>query len=360
MGPPPANGAPPDAPAPVNCIRLTSLLLWVTAVGLLAVLSRPDQLEALRWVELQVPPAPQQVGRRQPLMEGRRPSFLRLSAALPRPTPAAHLRPTASAWRGPPWGTAALAAAAVPALALGLGLARWPVTGRGDRRPTRGLQEMTSSFSTAASLGASAVPQPPYSPCVVVIGGAGRVGGSTVRHLLQFAAEEGWAPRVVVAGRSAAAFLQAQARWRRQSSSAQLLSLIDAVQFTEADAAGDASLDALLEALRPDLVVHTAGPFQGQPRPIPLEACLRHGVPRYVDVCDDIHLCAVARETLDRKARAAGATCAIAAGVWPGVSNLMAAECVEALRQATTDPTPGAGRAVVYDFYTAGTGGAGA
>lgn len=117
------------------------------------------------------------------------------------------------------------------------------------------------------------------------------------------------------------------------------------------DARDAHSLDKALSSSGVDLVVHAAGPFQGDAACSPLEAAIRHGVP-YMDVCDDATYAQRAKR-LEPAARAAGVPALSTAGIFPGLSNVMAADMVT--RHA-------GGRAparVLYSYYTAGTGGAG-
>lgn len=101
-----------------------------------------------------------------------------------------------------------------------------------------------------------------------------------------------------------------------------------------------------------DLVVHTAGPFQGESRPLVLEAACKAGVP-YVDVCDEIEQ-AKAGKRLHTEVAAV-----TAAGIWPGCSALMAAEAIDVLRAASPRGTAGS-ETLELSFFTAGTGNAGA
>lgn len=102
-----------------------------------------------------------------------------------------------------------------------------------------------------------------------------------------------------------------------------------------------------------DLVVHTAGPFQGLSTPKVLDAALRLGVP-YVDVCDEKLLCEAATARQETAARA-GVAAIVSAGIWPGSSALLAAACCDALRLGGSECEE-----LDMSFYTAGTGNAGA
>lgn len=175
---------------------------------------------------------------------------------------------------------------------------------------------------------------------ILVIGGSGRVGGSTVRWLHRMGASSG---RLLVGGRDRRNFDAMVERWRRLEGEAA------EVDFVPVDIEDDASLDAALRDV--DAVVHTAGPFQGVRRASVLEAAIRKGNMTYVDVADETELVAAARN-LDAACAARGVLAATSCGIWPGASALMAMECVEKLpREAETS--------IDYAFFTAGTGGAG-
>eukprot|EP00904_Undaria_pinnatifida_P012410 jgi/Undpi1/829/HiC_scaffold_10.g04293.m1 len=180
---------------------------------------------------------------------------------------------------------------------------------------------------------------------VVVIGGSGRVGGSTVRALRQLLGPN---VELVVGGRSERNFVKSVERWRTLPGAPVGCDYSD-VKFSQIDLEDAPSLAKALAGC--DLVVHTAGPFQRKSRPEVLEAAIQAKVP-YVDVCDDAGLATVAKGLCGR-AEEAGVAATISAGIWPGVDQLMAVEACELLG--------GTGEVESIDFsaYTAGTGNAG-
>jgi hypothetical protein len=106
-----------------------------------------------------------------------------------------------------------------------------------------------------------------------------------------------------------------------------------------------------------DVVIHTAGPYAGK-RPTVLEALLRMrsgpdpsrcGV--YVDVSDPLDYLSAALE-LDSLARDGGLTAMVAAGAFPGMSNVLALE-IAGQRAAPV-------RDLYFQYFTAGLGGSGA
>lgn len=193
----------------------------------------------------------------------------------------------------------------------------------------------------ALVLAAAAAAAAPRS--VLVVGGSGRVGGSTVRWLHELSRREGLDLRLTIGGRSASSFVSAQVRLSRAGVPA---SDVDYVPL---------DVGAQSDALRPlvrgrALVAHTAGPFQGRRQPGLLEACVAEGVP-YVDCCDEWELARESKALLHEAAGRAGVPAVTAAGIWPGASALMAAEAVARLG--------GSAERLDLSFFTAGTGNAG-
>jgi hypothetical protein len=194
---------------------------------------------------------------------------------------------------------------------------------------------------------------------VVFIGGTGRVGSSAAAAL---AASDPSVATIVLAGRSEDNYRAAKDRHPSLSGA----------QFAAIDSADPASLaKAMADA---HLVVHSAGPFQGggddcavlkvglshhsrgvsrdwywniprchrllthnnasgkccQPY---LKAAIAAKVP-YLDLCDDVEYAKRAR-AMSEEAKAAGVACITSAGIYPGVSNVMAAEMIAVNRAAS-------------------------
>jgi len=123
------------------------------------------------------------------------------------------------------------------------------------------------------------------------------------------------------------------------------------------------------------LVVHTGGPFQGRTKPTLLSTCLSLSIP-YVDVCDEWELAETSKSKLHSMAREKNVPCIISCGIWPGVSALMAKEGAESLASKlrssycndeegtaagdeSTKETKAEIESIDYSFFTAGTGNAG-
>ncbi|RVX20420.1 hypothetical protein CK203_004593 [Vitis vinifera] len=102
-----------------------------------------------------------------------------------------------------------------------------------------------------------------------------------------------------------------------------------------------------------DLVIHTAGPFQQAEKCTVLEAAIETKT-AYVDVCDDTTYAWRAKSLLE-KALSANVPAITTGGIYPGVSNVMAAELVRVARSESQ----GKPERLRFYYYTAGTGGAG-
>lgn len=219
------------------------------------------------------------------------------------------------------------------------------VVGRGPR----------SSMHRCATRMQASEPEPAKAKRVLVVGGTGRVGGSTVRALkaLGLEGKQGPPPLAVsVGGRSPENFEKAKARWAALGAKQGLgEGAFEDVGFVQLDHEDPAALVEALRAAKPNLILHTAGPFQRRKAPEVLKAALLLKCP-YVDVCDDIDLSQVAKG-YHEEARNAGVPMLISTGVWPGISSLMAVDVAEALGGSKET------NSIDFQFYTAGSGGAG-
>ena len=169
---------------------------------------------------------------------------------------------------------------------------------------------------------------------VLVVGGSGRVGASTVRWIDKLAKAEQLPVQLAVGGRRQASFAAAAKRLGAKG--------VDDIKFVQLDLDDAASLERAVAGR--SLVVHTAGPFQQRTDPTLLKACIDAGVP-YCDVCDELELSRAAKKlTSDVPA-------VISCGIWPGASALLAARAAERLGKPLDD--------LEFSFFTSGTGGAG-
>ncbi|KAJ4780233.1 hypothetical protein LUZ62_064490 [Rhynchospora pubera] len=175
----------------------------------------------------------------------------------------------------------------------------------------------------------------PASSRVLVLGGTGRVGGSTATALSKLCPSL----QIQVAGRN------------REKGAALVSKLGEKSEFVELDINNTRMLERALDGV--DLVVHTAGPFQRQEKCTVLEAAISTKT-AYIDVCDDTEYSWRAKG-FHNEAVAAGIPAITTAGIYPGVSNVMAAELVHAAR-SKDEAEP---ERLRFFYYTAGSGGAG-
>jgi hypothetical protein len=142
---------------------------------------------------------------------------------------------------------------------------------------------------------------------VLVVGGSGRVGGSVVTQLMKRGA------KVTVGGTNPDNFQGARARWQDMFESIDT----STIQFATLDRESPDSVTTVLRDQIYDLVVHTAGPFQGKaetPNGV-IDACVANKVP-YIDVCDDYCTASGAKTRYFSKAADANIPCIISTGCW--------------------------------------------
>ncbi|KAK4276299.1 hypothetical protein QN277_019263 [Acacia crassicarpa] len=179
------------------------------------------------------------------------------------------------------------------------------------------------------------LPEKTRNSSVLVLGGTGRVGGSTAVALSNFRPDL----RVIVAGRS------------REKGATMVKKLGGNSSFAQVDIDDMKSLETALEDV--DVVVHAAGPFQQAKKCSVLEAAIKTKT-AYIDVCDDTSY-AFRAKSLQSKAVAANVSAITTGGIYPGVSNVMAAELVRAAESENRKKP----ERLRFNYYTAGSGGAG-
>jgi Saccharopine dehydrogenase NADP binding domain len=174
---------------------------------------------------------------------------------------------------------------------------------------------------------------------ILVLGGSGRVGGSAVRALHD---KFGDGLNICVGGRDRKNWDDYLRRLGRD---------LHGVRFEEVDINNQHRLNELIS--KNDLIVHTAGPFQGIRVPSVLEAAITHGK-SYMDVCDDVALSRIARsQGYQAEAKRRGTAAILSTGIWPGGSSLFAQKVISrAGGQSQVEK-------VTFSFFTAGSGNAG-
>ncbi|EJK49788.1 hypothetical protein THAOC_31304 [Thalassiosira oceanica] len=187
---------------------------------------------------------------------------------------------------------------------------------------------------------------------VLVVGGSGRVGGSTVRWLKTLSDRRQDAVEIAVGGR------------RRESFEAAVRNKIvpRTTPYIQFDLEDPVAVSTALQDWKASddecLLVHTAGPFQGRTDPTLLRACIDMQIP-YVDVCDEWDLAEKSKADLHQKAVDNQVPAIVSSGIWPGVSALMAAEGVDQLKSQSSDESNVKTESIDFSFFTAGTGNAG-
>jgi len=166
-----------------------------------------------------------------------------------------------------------------------------------------------------------------------------------------------------VGGTRIESFQNSRNRWKQLFP--ELSNKFDSVPFATVDREDDTSMaQTLIQAEAKgegfDLVVHTAGPFQGKvqtPNGV-IQACVEQSV-GYIDVCDDYCTASAAKSKYTETANANGVPCIISTGCWPGVSSLMAKQLTQSVLEKRPNLKP-QDLTVDFNFFTAGSGGAGA
>ncbi|XP_027185653.1 uncharacterized protein LOC113783641 isoform X3 [Coffea eugenioides] len=166
----------------------------------------------------------------------------------------------------------------------------------------------SSNSSTTVQLPEEKVEKKKKNSRVLILGGTGRVGGSTAIALSKLSPDL----QIIIAGRN------------RERGAAMVDKLGDDSEFTAVNIDDSKSLEAALVDV--DLVLHTAGPFQQAQKCTVLEAAIRTKT-AYIDVCDDTSYAYRAKAYMD-EAVTAGIPAITTGGIYPGVSNVMAAELV--------------------------------
>ncbi|KAI0563218.1 Saccharopine dehydrogenase NADP binding protein [Gracilaria domingensis] len=173
---------------------------------------------------------------------------------------------------------------------------------------------------------------------VLVLGGTGRVGTETIKALARISSQQ---LNITLGGRNAT-------RGNAICSQLQSSTSVHQFSFAKADITDPQSLPSLLRNF--DLVIHTAGPFQRKEAPDAVLRAAMHANVKYMDVCDDLDHALHCKE-LHGAACKRGYTALISTGIYPGLSNLMAAEACSSMSDIN---------ALKLYYHTAGTGGIGA
>ncbi|MED6181456.1 hypothetical protein PIB30_019532 [Stylosanthes scabra] len=180
------------------------------------------------------------------------------------------------------------------------------------------------------------LPEKTRNSRVLILGGTGRIGGSTAIALSNLCPDL----RIVVAGRN------------REKGEAVVAKVGGNARFSQVDMNDEYSLQSALQGV--DLVVHAAGPFQQAEKCSVLEAAINTNT-AYVDISDDTNYAWRAKSFM-RRALGANVPAIITGGLCPGLSTVMAAELVRSARTESDQDKP---ESLRFSYYIPGTGGAG-
>eukprot|EP00581_Thalassiosira_minuscula_P009445 CAMPEP_0183709584 /NCGR_PEP_ID=MMETSP0737-20130205/5595_1 /TAXON_ID=385413 /ORGANISM="Thalassiosira miniscula, Strain CCMP1093" /LENGTH=490 /DNA_ID=CAMNT_0025937719 /DNA_START=162 /DNA_END=1637 /DNA_ORIENTATION=+ len=192
-------------------------------------------------------------------------------------------------------------------------------------------------------------PSPVKGDTFVVLGGTGRIGTAVASHLLLRAPES----RIVLVGRDDDRGARAVEEVLAENPGGGAVGDDDRVSFQRADWRKDDELRSAVAGCT--CLIHTAGPFLEE-QPTPLRAAIDAGCRAYVDVSDPLDFLELSLD-MDDDAAGSGLTAVLAAGAFPGMSNVMAMEAASLCRRIGAED---AGiRDTRFNYFTAGLGGSG-
>ena len=188
---------------------------------------------------------------------------------------------------------------------------------------------------------------------IVILGGTGRIGPAIATHLIRRSSDlplssSSSSGKIILVGRNTQ---QGEKSVQEVLDATSVFSSsISAVEFRCISDVWDAKqLTPLLHDAA--AVLHTAGPYQNR-YPIPLKTAIDLSVSVYVDVADPLDYLDESLK-LNEAAQSSGTAALVAAGAFPGLSNLLAMEAAESL------PTGCQIQDVGFNYFTAGLGGSG-
>lgn len=172
----------------------------------------------------------------------------------------------------------------------------------------------------------------------VILGGTGKIGSAVASHLLL---REPSSEVILVGRRNAQTVVDGIKSECTQA-------LVRGMEVADVWDAHDDKLRQVFQSA--DCVIHTAGPFLDR-QPSPLKLAMEYNVPVYVDVSDPLPFLETSL-LQNHTAAAAGTTALLAAGAFPGMSNVFAVEAASKLQDRVQN--------CHFCYYTAGLGGSGA
>jgi NAD(P)-dependent dehydrogenase (short-subunit alcohol dehydrogenase family) len=174
----------------------------------------------------------------------------------------------------------------------------------------------------------------------VILGGTGRIGTAVASHLLFREPDS----KIVLVGRSHTKGTKAVEEVLSERPGAAVT-----WQYLN-NVWSDSKKDLCRIISNADCLIHTAGPYLGE-QPLPLQAAIQCGVPAYVDVSDPLDFLEESL-SLSESAEQSSTSALLAAGAFPGMSNVLAVEAASKLQ--------GEGiKDIRFNYFTAGLGGSG-
>ena len=183
---------------------------------------------------------------------------------------------------------------------------------------------------------------------IVILGGAGRIGSAVAIHLLERHAT----CNVILVGRRQsqidAAIQEVIAESTKSTSTNQQRRRVSGYQIDSVWDESCSKYQALVDSA--DCLIHTAGPYLDE-KPVPLMMALKSSrCKSYVDVSDPLSYLEQSILMWDEAVQS-NLTALVAAGAFPGMSNVLAKEASVALDARVQD--------VRFNYFTAGLGGSG-
>ncbi|KAL7443162.1 hypothetical protein ACHAXM_008713 [Skeletonema potamos] len=186
---------------------------------------------------------------------------------------------------------------------------------------------------------------------VVILGGSGRIGTAIATHLIRrWSALPPSTGKIILVGRNVQQGLQSVQEVLDAASEFSSECNTCEIEFQSISDVWDAKQ---LSPLFRDAVavIHTAGPYHKR-YPIPLRTAIESHVPVYVDLSDPLSYLDSSLE-LNDDAKSSGTRALVAAGAFPGLSNLLAMEAAGSLPYGCEIIDIG------FNYFTAGLGGSG-
>ena len=176
----------------------------------------------------------------------------------------------------------------------------------------------------------------------IILGGTGRIGTAVASHLLLRSPTKS---QIILVGRDEEKGTRAVSEVLEEHPH---LSNNNVVSFQKCDWRNDTELRSVMGG-GSTCIIHSAGPFLDE-RPTPLRAAIDMGCKAYIDVSDPLDFLELSLD-MDSDAKDSGTSALLAAGAFPGMSNVLAVEAASQCEGEIKDTR--------FNYFTAGLGGSG-